>query len=414
VNPRHKLRLPASIAEFLTILHMQIAEQSVPVRKLTFAAYASFVPIGVATVLLGPMLPVLSARWGLNYSQAGALFTAQYIASTCAVAVSGVVVSWRGFRFTIQAGLFLVAVGLALMLAGTRVLGVLCISTYGAGLGISVPAGNLMVAEMNPDHRSATLNWLNFFWSAGAVACPFLVAAMTRTHQLPLFLGVVAGTALLVAIGIAGIPGTPVISTSAVPLSPKVSQVIERRFRPFVILAVLFLVYVGTENSFGGWVATFSKGLRALSPTMSLMTPSFFYASLMVGRWLAPLLLKSIGEITLIRVGLLLACAGSVGLIFSHELTQVVGSACVAGLGLSAVYPITISLLSKEFGAASSRVGSIMFVLSNIGGGLFPWIVGIVSNHSGTVKTGLLVPLVGCVVMLGLYLPWRTSTADTH
>ena len=59
-------------------------------RALTYVSYISFIPIGFATVLLGPMLPALSARWSLNYAQAGALFNAQYLASTCAVACSGV------------------------------------------------------------------------------------------------------------------------------------------------------------------------------------------------------------------------------------------------------------------------------------------------------------------------------------
>ena len=92
------------------------------------------------------------------------------------------------------------------------------------------------------------------------------------------------------------------------------------------------------------------------------------------------------------------------GLLSSHGWIGVVVSACAAGLGLSSVYPITISLLAKEFGSASAPIGSIMFALANIGGGLLPWFVGLVSNRSGTLKTGLLIPLCGCALMLGLYL----------
>ncbi len=145
-------------------------------RALTYAAYLSFIPIGIATVLLGPMLPTLSARWSLDYAQAGALFTAQYLASTCAVALSGVLVSRWGFRFAINFGLSVMALGLAFLLSGPRWLGVLCIAAYGAGLGLAVPAANLLVAAVNTARRSAALNLLNFFWSLGAVACPFLVA----------------------------------------------------------------------------------------------------------------------------------------------------------------------------------------------------------------------------------------------
>ena len=66
------------------------------------------------------MLPTLSARWSLNYSQAGALFTAQYLASTLAVALSGVLVSRWGFRFAIKAGLLLMSAGVGLLLAGPK------------------------------------------------------------------------------------------------------------------------------------------------------------------------------------------------------------------------------------------------------------------------------------------------------
>src|SRR5436305_14977562 len=95
-------------------------------RALTIASYISFFPIGIATVLLGPMLPLLSSRWSLNYSQAGALFTAQYIASTCAVALSGVVVARRGYLLAVKCGLVLVALGVGFLLTGTQASGVGC------------------------------------------------------------------------------------------------------------------------------------------------------------------------------------------------------------------------------------------------------------------------------------------------
>lgn len=381
------------------------------VRLLTLAAYVSFVPVGVATVLLGPMLPILSARWSLNYAQAGALFPVQYVASTVAVALSGVLVSRFGFRFAIQTGLLLVSVGLALLMAGPRWLAVICIAAYGGGNGVAVPAANLMVAALNPGRRSATLNWLNFCWSAGAVACPFLVAGAAKAHHVPLFLMIVAACSLVIAVLFTLAPAVepPAVETAV----GGTVAVIRRKLWPFLMLAALFFIYVGTENGFGFWVASFAKSLGSLTATVALMTPSFFYAALMVGRLLAPFLLRSFSEIKLAQAGLILSCAGMAGMIFSHQLPGVVASACAAGLGLSAVYPITISILSKDFAGASSRIGSLMFVLSNVGGGLFPWIVGVTSDGFGTLKAGLFVPLLGCALMYVLYLqPWdQVSTA---
>jgi fucose permease len=382
-------------------------------RAVTYAAYISFIPIGIATVLLGPMLPTLSARWSLNYAQAGALFTAQYLASTCAVALSGVLVSRWGFRFAINFGMLLMAVGLAFLLSGPKVLGVLCIAAYGGGLGLAVPAANLLVAAVNPHRRSATLNLLNFFWSVGAVACPFLVAAAAKSQHIPLLLLCVCGFSVVVVIGIALMRGNfvePSAPTDKNPLLP----LIRRQSRSFLFLGLLFFLYVGVENGFGQWIASYVKGLGTMTLALALATPSIFYSSLMMGRWLAPALLRFIDEVKLVQLGLLLACVGMAGLIFSHELRGVAASASAAGLGLSSVYPITISLLSREFG--SPRIGSLMFVLSNIGGGLLPWFVGISSTRFDTLKAGLFVPLLGCVMMYVFYSRnWTSSdTATGH
>jgi FHS family L-fucose permease-like MFS transporter len=357
------------------------------------------------------MLPILSARWSLNYSQAGALINVQYVASTVAVALSGVLAGRWGFRFAIKTGLLLMSAGVGLLLVGPKSMGIFCIGAYGGGLGLAVPAANLMVAEVNPGRRSATLNLLNFCWSAGAVACPFLVGAAARSNKVPLLLATVAGFALLMAIGIAAMPAWIVEPSAARDAARKVALVIPWRNGALGILAGLFFLYVGVENGFGFWLATYSKSLGKMSPTMAIMTSSFFYAAMMLGRWLAPLLLRLTDEIRLVQVGLLVACSGMAGLAVSHGLSGVVASACLAGLGLSYVYPITISLLSREFGAESSRLGSILFTLSNIGGGLLPWMVGVSSNHFGSLKAGLAVPLIGCAGMFALYLrEWKVTT----
>jgi len=378
-------------------------------RALTVAAYISFVPIGIATVLLGPMLPTLSARWSMNYAQAGALFNAQYIASTCGVAVSGWMASRWGFRFAMKVGLVLMAGALAMLLAGPKLMGIVCIAGSGAGMGLAVPAANLLVADANPRRRSATLNLLNVCWSVGAVACPFLVAIAAKTSHIQLFLLCVSAFSLLIALGIATMPASiaePLVTAHKAPVLP----LIQSKPLPFVIIGALFLLYVGVENGFGQWMASYSKSLGTLAYSLALATPSFFYAALTLGRWLAPFLLRLAGEITLVRAGLLLSCAGMAGLIFANGLAGVMASACAAGLGLSYVYPITISLLSKEFGSA--RIGSFMFVLSNIGGGILPWVVGVASTRFGTLKAGLLVPFLGCAAMFALYLGTWTRISE--
>jgi MFS transporter, FHS family, glucose/mannose:H+ symporter len=177
-----------------------------------------------------------------------------------------------------------------------------------------------------------------------------------------------------------------------------------------LLLAALFFLYVGTENAFGGWTASYAKTLPGIPAAWAVMTPSFFYSALLLGRWLAPFVLRYMNDVSVARWGLLVACVGMMGLILSHKMAALAGSTALAGLGLAAVYPITISLLSREFGTAATRVGSIMFTMANLGGASIPWLVGVFSSRSSDLRVGLAVPLAAAVVMYGLYWSrWRSA-----
>jgi len=379
------------------------SQSAASAKALTLAAYASFVPIGIVTVLLGPLLPSLSARWSLNYSQAGALFPAQFMASTVAVMVSGVLSARWGYRFAIKAGLLLTGVSLALMFSGPRVLGIICIAGYGAGFGLAVPPSNLLVAEVNPERRSAALNTLNFCWSVGAVSCPFLVAAAANAHRVPLFLISVALLSIAVAIGIAAMPKNIVEPPRAGNTGVDKASHIGWRNATIFVVAALFFIYVGTETAFGGWVASYAQSLGSMAPALSVMMGSFFYGSLTVGRLFAPMALRAIDEIKLAQIGALLAAAGMAGSLFSHSALTIAGSACIAGMGLSSVYPITIALLAREFGVGASRVASVMFTVANLGGSALPWLVGVSSGRFGSLRVGMAVPLIGSIALFLLY-----------
>lgn len=384
-------------------------------KALTIAAHASFIPVGIATILLGPLLPELSSRWSLSYAQAGTLFTAQYLTSTFGVAASGLLVSRWGFRFAINAGLLAMALGVGGLAWASHFWGVVCIACYGVGMGLCVPAANLLVAEVNPTRRSAALNLVNFSWSIGAVSCPFLVAAAIERHRTPLFLQAVAVLFVLVVGGIATMPRRIEEPPQHSGDSMTLAQAIHSNRRGVYLLAALFFLYVGTENAFGGWTASYAKSLPTIPEAWSVMAPSFFYFALLFGRWAAPFALRYVYDVAVARWGLILACLGMAGLICSRGEIGVACSASLAGIGLATVYPITISLLSREFGTAATRVGSIVFTVANLGGATLPWLVGFLSSESSNLRVGLAAPLVAAALMYGLYWsPWKPAAPPTN
>ena len=373
-------------------------------RNATLAANAAFIPTGVVTVLLGPLLPTLSARWALTDTQAGELFTAQFAASTVGVFLSGALVPRIGYRFAMVLGVFLMAAGVGLLPLTTWPLGLAAVACWGVGLGVTIPACNLIVAEVHPDRSAAALNILNFSWSVGAVACPFLLAPFERRGNAMLYPSLLAGVLLLIAIGLALLPLPAVRKPPAD--SPHTRQSL---FAPLatplaLVLAALFFLYTGVENAIGGWLASYAKRMASGEGTLWVTAPSFFYFALMLGRVLAHPILRRVRELRLARGGLILSVGGIVALLAANSTGGILASASVAGFGLATVYPITIAMMTRTVGRSSAAVSSVMFALAGLGAACVPWLVGFESTAQTSLKMGLGVALAACVVMLLLYL----------
>src|ERR1700716_66495 len=99
-------------------------------RRLVLAGQLAFLPTGVLTTLLGPMLPILIARWAMNDSQAGNLFLVQFLASLVGVQLSGILLTRFGFRPAFLWGLLLMAGGGGTLYLGKPAQGIVSGAIY--------------------------------------------------------------------------------------------------------------------------------------------------------------------------------------------------------------------------------------------------------------------------------------------
>ena len=88
-------------------------------RQLILAAQLAFLPTGILTTLLGPMLPLLIVRWSLNDAQAGNLFLVQFLSSLVGVQLSGVLPLATRISSVVSVGLLLMACGTATLYMGS-------------------------------------------------------------------------------------------------------------------------------------------------------------------------------------------------------------------------------------------------------------------------------------------------------
>jgi MFS transporter, FHS family, glucose/mannose:H+ symporter len=376
-------------------------------RKGTAFVHIDFVLTGIVMTLLGPMLPVFSRQWLLNDTQAGYLFVAQWVSATVGMYFSAIFVQRYGYRKTLMAGLALMVLGIAGLGWAHWVLGMICVCIFGAGTGVNTPAANLMTAEINPQRSAAALNLLNSSWGVGAMLCPFIVAAAVREHRTSFFLyglaaGLVALTIALASVGFAADEKQPAQpQSSSAPSSIWTWQL--------TLVAALFFLYVGTETAVGGWIASYARRIDPQAKSLWAIMPSFFWGTLLIGRVLAPVVLRYLRASSLAKAGLTCAAFGVGILLAANSIAIVVIGAGVTGLGLASIFPINVSLLPHWFGSSTRRSSGVIFSVSNFGGAALGWLVGALSSHFGSLRIGFLVPLASAVSMLVFYLSQRAS-----
>ena len=115
-----------------------------------------FVLTGIVTTMLGPLLPALAARWALSDERAGYLFAAQFLGALGSTLGSGFLYARAGFLETMSAGFVCMAVGVAL-LGGPWWMGLSAAAVWGVGIGLVVPASNLLMAAMTAKHGAAAV-----------------------------------------------------------------------------------------------------------------------------------------------------------------------------------------------------------------------------------------------------------------
>ena len=369
-------------------------------RRLILAGQIAFLPTGILTTILGPMLPILIARWALSDTQAGNLFLVQFLASLAGVQLSGILLARAGFRPAFLLGLVLMACGVATLYLGSPWLGMVSVAVYGLGLGCIIPTDNLMIAELSPNSRAAAVSLLNFYWGVGAVLCSLLVAWSHAHHLLPVFLGGVSVFLLLLAAGGRNLPFPKAVKSADSPIRWQ-----EVGKNPaFWLFATVFLLYPGAETAVGGWIGSYVTRIGSQGAAMGPMMPAFFWSALMVGRASAGLILRLLPELRALQVGFALGTAGIALMLRSATLPGVIAGTLITGLSFSILYPVTVARLSHHFGAAARNIGPVMFSLAAVGPAVMPWTVGLISNATGNLRAGLAVPLAATAVLFLIHL----------
>ena len=352
-----------------------------------------FLAAGIATVMLGPLLPALMQRWQLQDAQAGTLFTASFAGQFC-----GAWFATRNLRSSILYGSALTAIGCAAMAWASFGMAHVALFAIGVGLGAGLTAGNVVAGTAMPSARARLIAMLNVAWGAGAIACPVLARLLAARGTGHFFLA----TALLLAISSVAsiaIPRHAAPSASSVQTAQRSSR-LPLPPLPLILFGTAVFFYVGVENALGGWLPSYAVRTNPSIAASSISV--YFWIAELCGRVLITILMSSVGEALLYRLCLLLLIVTQVLLctLPNISVAGVVTLTVLGALSLAPLYPLILSFLLAR-ATNHARLGELMATAS-FGGATLPWLTGVISTHFHGLRVGLLVPAAGSVLLLGL------------
>jgi len=353
-------------------------------------------------------------RYGLSNSAYGGLFLPQALTAITS-ALLGASLSRRvGTRRLYLLGLAANFVSMLLLLVSATVehdqsiaYPILLVATasLGIGFGLTVPALNTFTAEFYPDRIDRSVLVLNALLGLGTALAPVFVAAF---DGLGFWWGLPLMSAILLAILFIGSVRLP-LRTTPLPGTGDTTRHggIPRLFWVFAAFAVLYGI---SETMNGNWASLDMTKHLGSSTTVASIALTAFWASVTLGRvlfaalqpWLSARrtyhLLPFVVVVAFVAIALLPTGEPALGVL----------AFALAGLGCSALLPLTISFGQENLTAITTSVAGGVIAFYQVGYGIAAFGAGPIQSAGISLPT-----LYGLTAIIALAMG-TLSFAVTH
>ena len=372
-------------------------------RRTLFAIAAlGLLVFGIVLTTLGSVLPSIIERFGIGKTAAGSLFLLNTFGIVIGSIVFGPIVDRNGYKEMLLLATALIIVGLeGIAFAPSMPWLRVALFLTGFGGGIINGGANALVADISADGPTAQLSKLHVFFGIGAVGVPFALGTL---------LGVLPYQTIIAAIG--ALCAVPLVFTAFTPFpTPKHAQgfplaAAKGLLRDSVLLAfgVMAFLESGMEITVGGWTATFFKEELQITDQRALVYLSFYWCGMVIGRMALSALVRRVSGARIIFGCIVVALAGALLLITTHDASLAALAVFLIGLGFSATFPVILGFVAERYPILSGTAFSVILVMALTGGMLIPYAAGVFGATYGLRASFLIVPstLLLLAAMLGI------------
>jgi fucose permease len=361
------------------------------------AVYSAALVQGVALVTFPAASSILTSPdyYGLTSTAYGGLFLPQAIAAISAALAGSRLTKQLGVKRMFVAGLVGDLAAMSLLVASQFFIGegalpyamlLLATTSLGIGFGLTVPALNTFAAAFFPATADRAVLYLNALLGLGTALAPVLVAVFLG---LGLWWGLPVVVAVLLAVLIAFSLGLPLIVADSI--GDKADS--DRAALPsrFWVFAAFALLYGIVETTNGNWATLYMTSDLGASTTQASIALTTFWGMVTVGRVLFAAIERTFPAANAYRL-LPFVAAAALGLLATLPSGGSASGILVfglAGLGCSALLPLTISFGQRELVAVGASLAGLLIAFYQIGYGLAAFGIGPLEEHVGLSLTAI-------------------------
>jgi FHS family Na+ dependent glucose MFS transporter 1 len=386
---------------------------------VTIGYCAAFIALGLATAALGPTLPDLANNTRATLSQISYGFTATALGYLLGSFLGGRLYDRRPGNPLMGTMLLLIALSMALIPL-IRELWVLIglLLLLGMFEGALDVGGNTLLVWLHGEKVGPYMNALHFFFGVGAFLSPVVVArTLAASGGITWAYWTLALLIVPVAVAVLRLPSpSSSAATSAAPDAPPAITARRTSALLVTLIAIFFFLYVGSETSFGGWIATYARASGLGDAATAAYLTSVFWGALTLGRLLSIPLAARLRPRTLL-LGDLLGCLLSVLVVIAWpgNPTALWIGTFGAGFSMASIFPTMISFAGRHM-TTTGKTTAWFFVGGSSGGMLLPWLIGQWFESTGPRVTVFIVlaSLLLNLMMFGVIIRFVRKPGTTH
>jgi MFS family permease len=371
------------------------------VRAATLSAYAIFAANGVLISGLLARVPAIRDDLGLSPQQLGILLLAGSIGSLLALPTAGALVQRLGVRPVVLVGAVVACLGVAgVGLAPSSATLAVALFAWGFSNGAWDVAMNVEAADVERRLGTTIMPRFHGMWSVGTVVGAGIAAgaAYLSIGRGP-HLVVMSGVVLVLAFASVrsflppelGSRGAAAEHARATADSDAAAGTTTRPYRLVdawreprtILIGVTMLGFALAEGIAGDWLAIAVVDSRGAEEYVGVATYWVFLVSVMVGRFVGPVVLDRYGRYRPLLVMAGMVVAGVLSVVFVPGVTGAVLGAVLWGIGASLGFPVGMTAAADDPVKAAVRVSVVASVAYTafLAG---PPLVGLLGERFGT------------------------------